>query len=1528
MKLEDFQETQSSSIEDFQLQTTGSLFPINSVTASQLAASEAINGEEVSLERYRSIKENLMSPEARQEFLLHHARRQEESLNGIRQELSTVLSDPEIDDEEKQVFVFGAQELETRTGSTVQDLMEAAVIGESTPRETEQEADARSKFIDMIEESHRIKRDLQASINGYAANRDQTTLDKAVDIVEILIPFTEWININQFANSMGVEEGTLMGGQKQALIDAMKKMPIDKRAELLGVMFSYIEAHGAVVLPDGNDIASLDLLEKMFLDGEYSDIERYADNVFSVLDVAGVFGAVAGFVTKGGKGVSKAKKAATLNETKPTSPSQVVKEVNPEKARVMHETVAQDDTGEAAEALYGTTKEEAMAKDLLPEPEINGDIMPHKVQQATPQFEEDVAIAAARNKDASSALTDAEFARVRERIAADLNDIEGMQLHGNSVTMKLQDNGFTRFSMMYRPTDAGFSSVEEALSKGKFAFRQYGLTDKDFVVLRRTPDGWARTDEVFEEMAATAREVQRERKKKIPEWAKETQYALSIDYEYKFRPQDLQSVDVLDTTRFFGIPVNLASRADVGFGKAGQGSITQHFIPPNELFDTRITGPAAVAVDNAAALKKLYTETFNGFSQAYAGLKADRRAKVRSYIEEANFEGLPFDPVDLKARGFNDNEVDILREWRRGNDTLYHSTNYDLVKTLQNRGYKVFVDEANDTKLIGKPLSRNSISSNTSYYDHATGEIKTAAESPQALDEFYEGGGTFVKLREPVQVDGEWVDVVKSIESPTGGYLRALGENEKVLSYRNGYYPVRYDASFYIQKVVTRPDGTTFTKTLASAKNKQDANDLVAKMKAADPDSNYDWIDVSADRTNDFSEEAWSLGVSSGLSAQKIRGQRLIDAASDLHQAGRSNLHDPLEAVSMQIQSLSQRVAMRDVLDTLKARWVETYADDLGIKPDRFGNVGFPSSVDQIKKSAGVDSQTVADARDLFNYVYHLENGYINTIDDGLKAAINGAAEALGSTGLRKAEDLGRAAGRVNPSSEAKGIVFNAYLALNPLRQLIIQGHQNVQLAAIAPGYLAGPIFSDYNKLRKALMGVEDAEGAEMLAELQRTGLLEAVDTNNMIRRELTKLADVTATQKAAALAGKPIEYSRRVGFDVAEQSVLVNAWLAQRHLMKKSGRKLTRRAYDEVHAKARAFTYSMNKAGEMPYNQNTMAVVAQFLQVPHKAVLQPFLSRDLTRQQKLQLLGFNTLMYGVPTGLTGYLYQNMEPGVVRDGLEHGFEDVLLTKSLSALTGEEQQIDWGDLAPANIAPLGDFFVSLATTNVGEIAANTPAGSLLMGQNPRLSDAVKTVARYFHVMDDYDDPALQTTLTDVATSFLSISSGYSNAFKARYAYQVGDKISSSGTISDEDVTKFEAAMQAAGFRTKLENARFKIQQDLYDGASFKDSDVSQWYSELKRQITRRGQSPMEIDTAARIMAEGMRVFGTDKIKFQQQLLRLIERDAKRGEYTFIQGLMNQAGILDSNELRNLIEKLPEDRVKQDLRGWLDELERVQ
>lgn len=1518
MELKDFQKP-SLLLENYNLEDFHKGVRIPSGSAAQIAATEVLTGEVPEVTNFRSRRESLTTPEGRRAFLMRQEDRRNEILKGLEEEVASIIIDPEITDEQKRTYVDGVRAAPTSySTSTSEQLMEQAIASPGSASETERQHETRINYVDQLRQVSQSKRAITIALNGVYAERNPDTKQALFDLGELIVPFAEWVDVNGMYQDLVGEDEILMGSQREKLFSVMEKMPYDQRAEFTQKLIEYVNAHDQVIFPDGNDLIALDALTHMVTDEEYSNFEKWFDNAVSVMEATGVLAGLGRFLKIGA--IARASAKLVRSEVSPTSPTQLIKEVNPEKARAMHDVAMADETGEAAEALYGTTREEAAAKDILPEPGIEPGEVEVKPQ---PLYSEPERLRDLRSTDGQTYYTEAEAAAAVDKVVDDLSEVEGMVLNPSETVVRTNNDGSMNISMVYHPQDSGFKTASEALENAKYAFRHYGLEEEHFTLYRRSGDKWIVTTQKLLEARAELRDEFVRTGQEIPDQLKEIDYAVGIDYNYRISPEDIEAYDVLSTNRIFGLlPANILDRMSPGLmTKTGQGSITQNILDANSVLAPQIVRPAAVAVDKGVRIKKAYIDEFEGFVKGWKGLKKDRKAFMTDYIHRANLEGIPFNEVDLYARGFNSDEVQLLREWRRANDYMFHAANADMAKTLINRGYQMFIHSESNTRLVVKPMKRGSANANQEFYDVATGEVKRAG-SKQELDELYEAGGTYAQLSEPVQVGEDWIDIVKVDGTRDTGYLRRIKDDERVLNYRDGYYPVMYDANFFVYRTITKADGTTFEKVVASARNRQDADREVERLRQLHPNEEIGHRPdrrADSERATSFDEMGWSLGVNTGLSSQRVRGERLGDASSNLHNSGMSNLVDPLEAVANQIQQLSSRVAMRNYLDAVKARWVDNYAEPLKLERDRTGNYRFPASVEAIRKNSDIDSQTLADARSMFNYIYSLENGYINGIDEGFKALFNFGADMMANMKWNKAEETLRDWGKGSQTSAAKAAVFKMYLAANPQRQLIIQGHQAVQLTPINPTYVVGPMQWDLYRLGRAMRGYEgDAEAVEMLTELRNSGMLEAVDANNLVRQDMLRLADSTAVQKFGSVLNAPLKLSQKVGFDTAEQFVLVTSWLAHRDLAVKAGRTLDRRAYDEIAGQARAFTYNMNRAGDMPYNRNTLNIIAQFLQVPHKAMLQPITNNTLTAEQRLTLLTWNTAMYGVhPRVLGSWFYDTFEPGEVRDSIEEGLEHVLLNKVLTAVSGEKQSIDWGDLRPTDITGMYEFVHGLFTTDVGKMVANSPSASLIMGSNPRLTDAVKSMTRWVFPWTDYEDPELETRFADVVRSSMSMFSGYSNAFKANYAFKTGTKISSSGNVTDEDVTKIEAAAQFFGFVTETERATWEINSELYGDKTFDagpGGDVDKWYNELKRQLARKGQNVQEFEVMKRVLSEGGRVFQDDPRKFAERFTRLVEQDIERNEYNIYDKILRQEGWVDNSELLKLVEMLPESEDK--------------
>lgn len=1595
LQVEDFNTSLGLSVDDFEEDPTIRT-PLNKRTASQLAAGQTVLSSGDTKE-YEDIKTELLDPDRKANFTLRHEQMRKALWEDSQRGLTDLLADQSLDDETKMNIVKGIDggfNTTSITSSTLDILAEESLVADSGEHETARSAEGRNLFLETVQSSNAHKKKMTEIINGL--NLDQGSVGQLVDVAELFAPFAEWIHFARMLKSVKGESATnLMGQQKAELFEHIKGMPLEERAAVAQSIVDIVRGSDTVVLPDGNDVIALETLENMLVGNDYSDFERYFDNVTSVLEVIGV-GALVRSVVKGRKVAKAGSKLqqeakefspaqevtdealaaeagsfkaapeatdealsaeaggfksptaaedqaagaalgrddfvpqaeptvgsvfteamvhATHTDVTPTSPSQIVKDTNPGIARQMHKMVEDDLSGESAQALGGASREEVLAKNTLPEPEAKKGSLPNKVEMYKNLPDEPEDIKRLRTREGNSITSDKEIGVIRTRVSEGLNEIEGMVMHPSSLVTRVNPDETVGFTARYSPTDSGFSTPQEALDQAEVAFRTYGIGPENFTILARRGDQWVEADikDLNAEIAL---------KEAGADGFDSVDYAIGMKYDYRFDPDDLDLLgmefeNLTTAPGWIARGVQALSRIDRGFlSGLSQGSLEQHLLDASSTIHPQIVAAASVAVDRALSIKKLYVDKFVEFTKDYTKLDKKRKALMSDYIHQANLEGIKFDVADLAARGFNEDEIAALKKWRRANDLMWHAANADMLKSLINKGLKVFTHKGSDTTLMGRPMKRGE--GGKYVFDPVSNSV--VRKSSEELDELYANNGELLKLDEPIEIDGRMVDKVYSLNTPSGGFVRSFREGEKVLSYRDGYYPVMYDANHFIYKRLK--DGAK--KTFAAAKSRKEVDEVLKGIQRSEKLSDKEMeqmygfrLDRNIESPNQsiFDEGAWNVATNAGLSSQRLRGQRLKEAGADLQGMGKNHIKDPLDAVATQIQHLSQRVAMRDFMATARKRWMKQYGRylDLPVNP-KTGQTEIPSKVSSIKGKDGVPSDIVSAAKSNFNYLNTLENGYINGMDQLYRGAMHLAADLFAKVGSGLGERAAFAAMKKSPTQTAKTAAFKLFIAGNPARQAVIQRGQMLLINVHNPGYSLSKMLPDLAGIDMVRAGLsKDPKYVKLFDEVKDSGLLEAVDAHNFIRDDLLKMADLGTQGTVKTVLGAPLKYAQKWGFDSAEQDVLLSAWLSARDKAIKAGKDVkSQRVKDQILGEARAFTLNMNRAGEMPYSQNTLGLMAQFLSFQHKALLQPLTNRSLSKKDRVKMLAYSAAVWGIDATAIGVIVDQLmgdEPSETKDVVKNGLLDAGLNAALSAISGEAQAIDFGDLAPTEAYTFGNLLFSILETPLAEALTSSPSGSLLFGANPRITDAFKTGVRWFVPFTDYDDPVLETNYKDVAMSAMNLFSGFSNTFKANYAFNSGQKLSGTGRVTDEDVTSVEAAATLFGFRTKQEEGSRKVKELIYENSSYTPGDVDSWYSELKRHLARRYDTVAERDLAQRVLSEAWLVFGEERPRVLETIVSKLEKDAQVGDFKIVQGLISDMGLNTDDEVWEIINKHP-------------------
>ena len=1193
----------------------------------------------------------------------------------------------------------------------------------------------------------------------------------------------------------------------------------------------------------------------------------------------------------------------------PTSLSQTLKDVNPNRARAAFETVVDDTSGKVAEVTYGTTRVEAIANDTLPEvAEMGGTVRNKVVMDESQPLPDQGIISALKKARGDNHFAKSEKEAMRNEAKAGFRDVVGlvprntMASVGDGPVSKLAidtDTGVT-FDMVYGPKDGGFRSPQQAIHQAQFALAKYGVTPKEITILARDNTG------NYAPMTVGS--------------VKDGNYLIRVQHDYEFSPADTQAWALTSTTglRMFD------GRTSWTAGK--MGGLAQHFIPSTSVVDKLLINAASVASDRTAWLSKRMVELGNEYAGKYRGLDVRQKALVDDYIIEANNLSLKFNPLHLEARGLNDKAVDAIRSWKKVNDTLYFFENRDLNKTLRTRGYMYFVDAKNDTSLIARPIPNRGLDDVVKAYDSASGKIISLDRAE--IDALYESGGTFAHTRGSVDIGTETVDTLIVKNNSEASYLRRIRDEDYTLNYRDGHYTVRYTDPYFITKTVKK-GGKTRTTAIATSGSLKDATALRERLWATDEvgkaEGAYSIRPDFKKGTTQFEEAEWSSLVSGGRTSQRVRGERLANSTGQQTDPAHVHIESPEESLIRSIGSMSARVAHRDVLDAAKARFMAQFSDLL---PDPKGQPMWPDDVRAIGRESDltVPSSRIKDAKNTWRYIEAIDSGYVNLLDDASKTFFKSVSETAGRKGWGWLETGANKLSEINPTAYARKKAFRLLLAANPLRQAPVQAMQALPvILATNPTMLltgrlpaqfllinyinrGGDVDSFMKALAKNATGLDAKQAKQLVADYEASGFEAAVKANSLIRDDLKTLVDRTWVGKASTMAAKPLNFTQKIGFEAGENALMRSVWLSEYDNLRKAGTKMTPEVLENLNARVRNLTLNMNKAGELPYNENMFSAAMQFFQAPHKAFAQiAFGHTGLSTADRIKLGTSYVLTYGIGGSFLLDMASNLLPSdpAIRETIEGGLFNTMMNKALSLVYGEEVRTDFSDsLRLLQFPDVFKFYNTLMTMGIAEALTSSPSLGLVMGSNPRVTNFATALLRPFTVSSDKTAEELVQT----GKAFLSMFSGASNFFKAKYIMENQKVISASGIVTDFYANDVEGLMKVAGFSTMDEVHQYAFNEKAYKAGEDFRSDVKHVLDETSKRLAAKDIANDQAEYFIDMMAEAQRVFENDPF-YMEEFQKQIFYKATRGESDIFNTVLRLSGFMDEGKLKELIASAP-------------------
>lgn len=1456
-----------------------------------------------------------------------------------------------------------------------------------------------NKVLDFQREKQKFYNEMQLRQD---ANKSAGYVGMAEDLVPTVSGYKTASLVSDLTNSGSLSTlwGTFLPGEsKQKMVENFNQIPFEERANVMNKAMDIIAQHGSTItLPEEQDQANMAIFRDMVEAGDYTATDRVIDNVLGVLDVVGVLGAIK-VVSKAGRAATDAVRGAgeippagaagdipptggagptnarrptaeadwrthrsaepvtvdqngnpsnavgdvigtevdarnwhrqfALTDVQPTSPSQVIKDANPDMARRLHDAVEQDVAGDAANAAYGTSRQDAIAHDISPQvATVDGSVVSkvfHPEQASDFRMMPNAEILDFVDNSGAAWLSYAEKRRLRAVAVNDFRNATGLVARKEMSTVEAVDDG-VRFSSVYGPTDTGWSDVKEAVHQAKFALRNYGITEDNINILVRNGEQYK---PVTPEIKAALLNSE------VPSISGD--YLLKVDVDYKFNSSQLDA----DGFEAFDVKNNVIDRWFPGGGARGEGTVQSSVLDPQSMLNPKLTKGATIGGLRAAQLEEKLMTSVKPYVDTVKALPAERQGKVFHKIREANAKGQSFNYANLVAEGFTQKEIRALEHWKEAQDTLYHISNRDLVKTYRNRGYGLIEHPDTGTRLLVKDLNRNQVVGDVSVFDPLTDSVRKM--SKQEITEHYAKQGTIAKVDSPITLDGVTVEHVLSMNKPGSTFVRALNPHDTLLNYRKGYYAVRYTDPHFIEKKVLddtgRPmkdaSGNEIWRAVATAANIPDAKRAVERMTST---TGGEYRFRGNLKGEDFDRAEAQRLQAGGMSAQRVRGNRLEEAVGQGEMSEQANLESPINSLINSVASVANRVSMRDYLETAKARFVAQFDEVL---PKVKGQTQYPRTRAEIGQEGQKTSKMAADARTTWEYIRQLENGYVNSIDDGWKAMANGVAEIFGHRGLGRAEEVVRTAGKVGPSNLAKSVAFNLYIVSNPIRQFLIQSHQVMMLGATFPRYTFMHMADDITLMATYALGAKpskqllklsgrtEAEASAMWEALRNSGISAGISKHELVRQSLSSIADEANAARSIANPGTFRKYvgnptsavfrgMRKVGFDAGEWVSSSASFLAHYDEAVRAGRKMTQSEIDDITTKSRNYVYNMDRAGSMPWTRNSLSIITQFLEQPFKAITQFTTNRSLTAAEKSRIALFMVGTFGTHS-ITGaipkldsvietYLNELLpDDPLWRDATIRGLESLALNALFTKWYGEKVELDYSSLSPLDSYGLFEFMQGVTENGIIQVFASSPSGSLVFGTNPRISQLGGTLATMMGLKDSkYDaDPVSWSNLAKDTAGLLS---GASNAMKAAYALEYGRKIGALGGTTDTRVNSFEAIAQAMGINTMDEKHAREIMDTTWKNSEALKKDVKQVFDQVSKHLVQDGITPDQFEYVVAQSKAMMAAFKGNPAAVEEWNA-LMRKQATNKDYRMMETILKQCGFMGKGETLKLINKIP-------------------
>lgn len=1217
---------------------------------------------------------------------------------------------------------------------------------------------------------------------------------------------------------------------------------------------------------------------------------------------------------------------------------------DPAKARALHAGMANAlADAQLSRPISGTDIPTALADNVMPSPtEVTGltsagrSLLDEVVRAG---LDVDPEIAAIFGRISGLPYAQGTKGATKIRVTSDFESATGITTIADTVKIGHDNGGSFVVEGVYAANrDSGFINAMDAIETTQLALRKYGIRDDEVQLLTKAGNGQ------FIKVTGN------------PATLQDGEYLTKVVHKYDLSPADIMKGDeqgeILSSNwsffdRFWPFP-----------GSVGPDKFI--FGPASKLAE-RIRQGGIEVEQRTATLTKILLDKTNTFRKNTRKLSKTRRNVLMGELRRANQEeiNLLADINAQRANGFNAEEIQLIRDWKQIWDSHFFLENTIAVANKRKLGFELVESSDGSTRLFARPQTDpRQVPEGIKVYNPSTDEVTTLGRD--AINEIYTAKGTVSKLDYPLVRD-ELRGIEHIIVDNSSGkfFGRKIRESDWLLRYRQGYYSIRYDTPFFIQREVTDAAGNfLYTKTVQMAGTIKDATLAARRLNnTSDEGFLHEVVPARGKESMLESSEYYDAQVAGGRTTHRVRGEELfrVIGRSD---AEDSFVVDPIRSAVQSARSVSNSVSTRLWVEPMKTRFIDEFSD---LMPTVDGITQWPKSLRDIKQGAVGNEKRFRTARSMYDYINYMEFTNIASIDDIYMASMRGLADIAGNASVKALDDTNlsvskgyeaaeialRVAGGIRPTAFARNLAFQVLISLNPLRQFVINTHQSVNSLALDPAYTVGRLAPDSSSLYLRTLAEKTTGGKsrifaksakslnddveQMWKDWQQSGIPQSVTHSELMEGSFNQLGDFLA-HKAPDL-GKFLSLPKRLGFDAGEYALLQNSWLVMRSRAIKADKDITDiDVLAGIASDAREFSLSSSKATSFQYNQGITGMFLQFLSTPQRALLQMTTSKLLTKSEKLQMGVQNIVMYGVPTTFIGSMSGLLEDEDIsddtRNGILFGLESLMVNSLMELFVDEDVDLDLGpSFDAADMGGLYKLIHGVLTTTWSEQLTNTPSVGLFAGHNPRITDFLKETASIFTV----DPEQRPEQAKQAAVALAGVSGLFSNAFKAAYAMEKGRKISATGQVTDPDVSTPEAIFGLfTGIGTATETRRNIFNDEIfkdYGTSSAFERDVLAWNSEQARAYTRRGIDRESRAFSVGIFREAFHAFDLNRPRALEILRSQLNRNTEGFTQKFYSSIINQTGIKSPSQVANLINISPlSPQVKNSLREEQAQLRR--